>query len=510
MIAVRRAVLVLGSVNGVEAIYLRRGVSRNEIVYGLSDIDLSVIVNDNKKSGMTSVKEKVRSAYNRLSRFIPLFGQANREFELYSTSEFFRLYADYPILKYRFNEGKNTWRLLFGRDIVKDLPKLQESELYLTATKELEVWWSLVNAEFSSTHPLPQFGRKYLWYKAIAEASKVYLLICYGEKIYRREAALSEVRKYLNEEQNQCIEQVRRYMKNLTSKDNFLVDDVMKLFMELTSHACSEMERKVYGRTTRKRAMLPGLDCNDLIIEKEVSHKLEEIERYIQRELVAHLDYVSLVPQIYLGMNVLHNSDIDSLHLVLAQKDFIPVKKLRGLDSLLGKVRSPQELELLIKYKNVFLSLRIKTKFDCIWTPGKCPLFYSLVNYFLLDVIKKSERRKAFLSILPPDFEDCIRKRVARINEVISDPDVYKMKTLSFLRFFWGATRTKLLNNLLESDCIYIPLTSRQICEMASQRFPENSEWLNGLYGEYRKELQEEESQAYRFFTKSIDFLKRI
>jgi len=84
------------------------------------------------------------------------------------------------------------------------------------------------------------------------------------------------------------------------------------------------------------------------------------------------------------------------------------------------------------------------------------------------------------------------------------------MRTLSFLKFFWGVTRTKLLSHLLENDRIYIPLTSRQICEMASQCFPENSEWLNDLYREYRKELQGEESQAYRFFKKSIDFLKRI
>lgn len=510
LIAVRWAALVLGSVNGVEAIYLRRGLSRNEIVYGLSDIDLSVIVSDGKKVEITLVKEKISSVYDKLSHFIPLFGQANREFGLYSTSEFFRLYADYPFFKHRVNEGKKTWKLLFGRDIVKDLPEIEESELYFLATKELEAWWRLVNIEFSSGYALPQFERKYLWYKAIAEASKVYLLVCRGKKVYRREAALSEVGKCLNQEQNQCIEQVRHYVKTLTSKDDFLVDDMMKLFMELTGHIYSETERKTHKRAIRKRAILTSLHYNDLIIDKEISHKLEEIEGYIKRELAAHLDYVALLPQIYFGINVVRNFDIDSLYLVLAPKEFISVEKLRGLDSLLGKVHSLQELEPLIKHKNVFFSLRTKTKFNCVWTAGESPLFCSLVNHFLLDKIKKSEKRKTFVSALPPDFEDCIRKRVARIDEIISNPDVYKMKTLGFLRFFWGATRTKLLNHFLESDCIYVPLTSRQICEMVSQRFPENSEWLNDLYGEYRKELQGEESQAYHFFTESIDFLKRI
>lgn len=509
--AVKLAVHVLRDVRGVKAIYLRRSVSHQEIIYGLSDIDLSVIVDDEKKTGVGSVKQEVSSAYDKLSHIVPLFGQADRELGLYSTSEFFGLYANHPFFRYRFNQGKQDWKLLFGEDIVESLPELQDNGLYLPATEELKIWWwSLLNAEVSSAHRLAQFKKKYLWYKAIADASKVYLFVCQGEKISHRETALHNVRKYLSQEQNRCIDQLQRYVKNLTAADRFVANDLMRLFIELTRSAFGEMERKVDRGSIKKRARLPIFERNNLIIDRKASNKIEEIENYIQKEVASYLDYVAFTPQIYLGLDVLRNSDIDSIHVILAQKEFIPVKKLRDLRSLVEECSSPQRIEPLIKNGNVVLSLLPETECESIKSQKQYPLVFTLMNYFPLDIIKSLGEEKLFQSHLPPHFDNSIRTRVARIDDLVSNPHIYKMRPLSFLRFFWGATRTKLLNYFLKNDHIYIPLTSKQICDLVSQLFPEESEWLNDLYGEYKKELEKKESQAYRFFTKSIDFLKKI
>jgi len=154
------------------------------------------------------------------------------------------LYANHPFCKYRFNEGKYNWKLLFGRNIIKDLPKLRDSELYLPPTEELKVWWSLISVELFLVRNLPLFKRKYLWYKAIAEASKVYLFVCYGKRIFSRKTALQRVKTYLNEEQNRCIDQVRKYAKNFTARDQFVVNDLIRLFVGLAQSTFSEMERK--------------------------------------------------------------------------------------------------------------------------------------------------------------------------------------------------------------------------------------------------------------------------
>lgn len=74
------ATFLLRHVNGVLAIYLRRGLAKGEVVHGLSDIDLAVLVKDDGVKGQ-STKKRVREVYNRLSRLIPLFGSADKELD---------------------------------------------------------------------------------------------------------------------------------------------------------------------------------------------------------------------------------------------------------------------------------------------------------------------------------------------------------------------------------------------------------------------------------------------
>lgn len=507
-ISVKLAVLMLKNIKGVETIYLRRGMAKNEIVYGLSDIDLSIIIDDEENT--ESAKEKVVSIYKRLSHFIPIFGDVNRELGVYSTSQFFRLYEQNPFFKYRFNQGKCSWKLLFGKDIVKDLPEQPDRELYLPATEELKTWHHSLSFEFSPCRPPSQAQRKYLWYKAIADSSEVYLFVCHGEKVYDRHDALNRIKRYLTQEQNRCISKIERYVKNLTSSENFMVDDLMRLFIDLTCHAFSKMEKEAYRRKVGKKAILSSLNCNDLVVDKRASTVVDAIEKHVQRELKSYLDYAALIPQVYFGPDVLHNSDIDSMHIVLIERERIPVKRLKYFVSLFQQNLSSQEIEPFIKVGDIALSLWARIEHQCIKSPRQCPLFYCLLSQLPLTIIKKSDEKRTFQCDLPPHFEEYIRIRIKKINEVISDPNVYKLRPLSFLRFFWGTARTKLINSSPEERGVVIPLTSRQICEMASRFSPEDAEWLNDLYTEYSKELQGKESQAYRLIAKSVDFLRRI
>jgi predicted nucleotidyltransferase len=504
--------LLLRRVDGVLAIYLRRGVAKGEVVYGLSDIDLSIIVKDEDSEGQVA-KERVRETYGKLSRVIPLFGQADRELGVYSTSEFSKLYAESDSFKYRFDEGKHTWRLLFGKDVLQYLPQLQDKELYLPATEELKVWWPLLSAEIASSECVrPMFHRKYLWYKAISETSKVYLFICHGERVHHREAALGKIREYLTYEQSRSIDKIQRYMRNLTSKEDLVLDDLMRLFIELTSKAFDEMERKVYEDGKRRKATLSIPSYRDLIVDSRVLDLMGTLEMHVSRELGPCLDYIAMIPQIDFSIDVLHNVDVDSLHVVLVQKDFVAVEKLKGVKLLCEENPSLQSIEPFVTYGNIALSLTAKSWYQCIKSPRQCPLFHSLLSHDRLDLLKERDemQEKSIQSDLPLFFEEIIQKRMAKIDTTISNKNIYKMKNLDFLRFFWAAARTKLLAHPIESDEVHIPVTSKQIHGMLVQSFPEHSDWLNDLYLEYRKELLGKESNAYRFFMKAIDFLKTI
>ena len=509
------AVLLLKRVEGVSTIYLRRGVAKNEITYGISDIDLLVIIaEDNKeKQAVRLAKERVTLTYNKLSRFIPLFGEVEKELGIYSASEFSELYQDYDFYKYRFNEGKYTWKLLFGKDLVKGLPKLQDKELCLPATEELKVWWRLINMELSPDSAYPRFKRKDLWYKAISEVSKVYLLICHGENIQSREAALREIKKYLPYEERCYMDRVRGYLKHLTSKEDLIPDELMKLFIELSGKVVNEMEKKVYGGSEGRKAVINAPNYRDLIWDCNVLTLIEKLEKHVKRELEPFLDYIALIPQVEFNMDILLNSDIDSLDLVLVEKELIPVQKLRRFNSFFEEASLQQQVESFIADGTIALSLRAKRPERCIKSPKQCPLFFSFLTQapLKLSSVPVEMHGEPTEFALPLGFlEKFVPKRLAKIDKLVSDKHVYRMKTLDFLRFFWATARTKLLSYQLDSDRVCIPVTSKQILEKLMEFSPKDMPWLTDLHVEYTKELLGKESEAYRYISNSVAFLNAM
>jgi len=508
------ATFLLKRVDDVQAIYLRRGLAKGEVVHGLSDIDLAVIVKDDGVKGQ-SAKKKVRAIYNNLSRFNPLFGSGDIELGVYSYSEFLSLFNDYGFYRYRFNEGRQTWKLLYGEDVVKTLPQLEDTELYLPATEELKIWWALLNEELSSASRPPLFRRKYLWYKAIAEASKIYLFVCHGESVGSREAALLRVKEYLSSEQCLLIEKVQSYLRRLTSKEALLADELLALFITLVSNAFEGMERRVYGDSSGKQAVIRLPGSHELVADAGQKKSIEELERAITTEFGLYLSSVGLIPQVEFDLDILSNSDIDSFYLALRQRDFIPLEKLKRLRSLVEQHSHPQNIEpFLITDRNIAFSLQLDRIHNSIKikSPGACPLFFALFTRSVsqLSGSQLETGGDTIKLLLPHSFEETVKKRADRINAIIADRDIYKLKTLDFVRFFWGAARTKLLARSLDSDEIYIPLTSKQILEAVLQFSPHDSNWLADMHREYIRELKGEPGEAYRFFSSSLELLSRI
>lgn len=514
-LSVTVASLSLRRVDGVLAIYLRRGMAKGEVVYGLSDIDLTVIVRD-VDAERESAKEKVKATYNLLSRFIPLFGSGAKELGVYTASEFLNLYNDYGFYKYRFNEGKHTWRLLFGKDTVKTLSQLEDSQLYLPATEELKTWWLLLNAELTRDSVHPGFKSKYLWYKAISEASKVYLFVCQGVTVRSREAALNRVKNFLTHEQCGYIERVQGYLSHLTSKKDLISDELLELFIKLVSETFAGMERKVFSDLRGKEAIIRAPGRSELVAGIDLDSMLKALEATARKELDSSLDSISLIPQVEFNADALSNSDIDSFYLVLVQKGSMPVERMRSFLSFFAADSNLQNIEpFFVTDGNIAFSLRVDRIHNSIKikSPRACPLFYSLLNKSISESLHPplGENDAPIRCRLPPDtFEETIRRRVAKINQIVSNRDIYKMKPLDFLRFFLGAARTKLLARSLDAEEIHIPITSGQILEMLLQSFPEDSAWLRDLQGAYAKELLGEESESYRFFAKSVELLNRI
>jgi len=514
-LSVRITTLFLRRVDGVAAVYLRRGLAKGEIVYGLSDIDLSVIVED-RESGVEKVKEQVRSTYDTLSRFIPLLGAGDMELGVYSVAEFCGLYEDYDFHKYRFDEGRHTWRLLFGRDVVEDLPHLDDADLYLPAMEELKKWWALLSLEVLGGSDRRPFESKYLWYKAIAEASKVYLRVCHGEVLRGRAEALDRVRTYVPSEDGRLIDRVREYLRHLIGGEDVPEDELTQLFVSLASRSCLEAERKALAGSESRSVTVTVPDSEELLVGDGGNDVLEELERVAAETLGPYIGSVALIPQVEFSLDVLSNSDIDSLCLALVQNRPVPLEKLRQFMAIIGENRCATRLQpFIVVDGNVAFSLTAEETHSGteIKSPGLNPLFFAMLSDRLARASGTSGAGsdRSIRCFLPPNtFEQAIQRRQARIDAILSTGDVYKMRTLDFLRFFWGAARSKLAARSLQWGEISIPLTSRQIVEQLEECCPGNSGWLNDLHGEYNKEVRGEESESYRFFSRSIDLLSSI
>ncbi len=123
----------------VEAVYLRRGGAKGQIVPLVSDIDFAVIGGPFPEEEMRSL----RRSYDRVAEITTLL---DRTLEIYTQEELLAVYERNDYFRFRFVEGKATWKLLYSRDgadPVAALPAKGVSDLYGGFANEVKVWWSL-------------------------------------------------------------------------------------------------------------------------------------------------------------------------------------------------------------------------------------------------------------------------------------------------------------------------------------------------------------------------------
>ena len=167
-LAVRLCVRRLQRIRGVGAIYLRRGLASGRPLYGLSDIDLLVMVDRGQPN---RVRAQVRYQYELLRRLIPMLPEG--ELALYDPEEFRTLHEQSPFYRHRFEQGRRHWQRLFGEDIFRHLPPPPppEEERSL-ALQELSPAWYYLAQELTQGDARPAFVRRYVAYKSLAESAR--------------------------------------------------------------------------------------------------------------------------------------------------------------------------------------------------------------------------------------------------------------------------------------------------------------------------------------------------
>lgn len=160
---IRYALRILERFPRTVAVYLTRGMASGEFIYGVSDIDLVVI-------GDWSDEEHLRvlAAVRRLNRLSPLYDTTLQVHQLSVLQNLFE--TDYSV-QFRFDQGRRTWKLLRGRDVLTALPPVPEERSAGGNYMEIRNWWYYFGSSAFGGGPLavdPVF-RSSICFKTVSE-----------------------------------------------------------------------------------------------------------------------------------------------------------------------------------------------------------------------------------------------------------------------------------------------------------------------------------------------------
>jgi hypothetical protein len=261
------AVRVLRSSPGAVAVYLTRGCGKQEILPGLSDIDLLVIV-----SGGAPKRERVERSFHTLQTLSAGLIPYHPSFVM--TPEELRYRWDsIPYWRYRLQEGKANWRLLHGSDVRPMLPEMSDIERKTSCAAEMNYWW-VQFARFvmhGGTYADDNVMRNSICYKAVAEVLNARRAMLTGEYCYSKTDAL----------RRENSELARRLLKNASHRHlgrdreledatyRFLVESLCDMWGRFANDPCLDVYPEV-----RQSLDLSGDEAGEESIDRELERRI--------------------------------------------------------------------------------------------------------------------------------------------------------------------------------------------------------------------------------------------
>ena len=118
----------------VEAVYVRGGGARGDVLPMVSDLDFVVFVRDASPEDLV----RMRALYAGVARWTRVLDRGLAVHEADRLAGLSRVSR----LGYWIAEGKATWRLLHGRDLLAELPELGVADVQTGLVHETRVWWA--------------------------------------------------------------------------------------------------------------------------------------------------------------------------------------------------------------------------------------------------------------------------------------------------------------------------------------------------------------------------------
>jgi hypothetical protein len=497
---------IFRSYAGIQAVYLRRGGAHGEIVPLVSDIDFALIGEPPAPGAWAGLFDR----YERLARITTIL---DRSLEVYDEETFFRSFQTNDYVRYRFVEGRRSWRLLYGKDFLAELPELAIEEMDGGFFNEIKVWWALFAWRFFQAQKYNDetVTQNNVCFKAVSEVLKMILALRDRELLIDRKAALARGTESLEGEERQFAERIgrlasarsrRRQEHVLEDTKRFLLGHLDGFYAQLRSHPLARGLKQA---------------------EQEVDVPLEErlmgagMEGFVAG-IVAHAR--SLLSEGYRGAALVPSAwfNIDE-HLLLIAIDHekLPtVEEIKALQIFAERVAAQPMLRSRVKLFLLLETTAFQVDPDDL-TKSWQSVLVPFANPDLFEVLGRSEFRVDG-SFNAPDpgppwtapVEHFFLEEKELFYTLFDNPSIYKLESLDWLRIFWKTAQLVVMNRSAQTGEILYPLTLPAIKRGLAAHARPLPHRLNPFEGAYAQVLDGIEPPIADRVPDAIAFLREI
>ena len=488
----------------IQAVYLRRGGARGEILPLVSDIDFAVI----EKNLHADDRAELINSYERLARLTTILDQS---LEIYDEQEFFDHYETNDYYQYRFTEGKKTWKLLFGRDYIGDLPDLPMAKMYGGFFTEIKVWWALFAWRFFQLRKYNDepVTRNNVGFKTVSEILKMNLALNHDLLVFDRKKAISSSRPFTLQADHGFLDRVEHIMREgFRSPDESLLDETKEFLLHYLNNFYGEFHSHPHARMLD--SMKQRVDCPpaEKLMDQEVVGHIDGLVHYVKEK------WQPAYRGSYWAHSAYFNMD-EVLFMVVVDPEQLPtIRELTDfyLFHCQAPARMQERVRLFLLLPNAAFQIDPddfkKSWQSILFSPANPDLFALLaLPEFCLE---GSGYHPGEFAVWTPLVKHFFWEEKMLFYELLEDPSVYKVNSLDFLRIFWKTIQLVLMNVSVASGRILYPLTLPAIERGLVQQGTPLPDALKPLNQAYVDELTGEARDISDFIPAALDFLKEI
>jgi predicted nucleotidyltransferase len=499
----RLALRLFRSYPSVRAVYLTRGSAKGEIVPLVSDIDLLVI-----QDGLTrGERAKLIADYGRLVRRTRLL---DAHLEILDETWLRRQIAMDDHFRYRFAEGKSTWKLLYGRDYLAELPVPERSALEPGLIAEIKVWWMLLvwrllGPRKNRDEPIV---RNSICYKAVSEVLKAIGGLAGEQLLFERAGALKAGIEGLDQPGRALVLRLQEHrLQGFRTPDPSIVADTMAFLLVHLDRFYGHARTLPTGRTDGQR-INPDAPLSEVPGGEPMLAAAQALTPTLKRLWGGAFRGASLVPSIHFNL--------DELLLLVA----VDPERPPSFDLLAAAAREHRSvkgspagrLRLFLMLANAAFQLDaddLEQSWQSILWPPSNPDVFALAT----DVDRCVAG--AVVGGPPPPgtgplIRSFLRSEDTAFGELVEDPAVYKLETLPFLRVFWKTAQLRAVQRGASPGELVLPLTPPAVVRaLAAQGCPLPGS-LTPLVAAYHAAVDGRQPDMAALVPDAVAYLKEI